>query len=164
LLAGAMGNVSGSDLVCRLRLRQPVVAVGAPVEAYMPRTVQQLCTELVIPPHAEIANAIGAVAGGVVQRLRVLIRPIDGGQSFRVHLPDGIRDFAAVEECVAYARWVVCDRLRFLSRQAGTDHVEIQVERVDRLAPVQVGWGQDVYVETELTFTAVGRPGLAREA
>ena len=164
LLARAMGNVSGSDLACQLKLRQPVVAVGAPVEAYMPRTVQQLCTELVIPPHAEIANAIGAVAGGVVQRLRVLIRPMDGGQSFRVHLPDGIRDFAAVEECVAYARWVVCDRLRFLSRQAGTDHVEIQMERVDRLAPVQVGWGQDVYVETELTFTAVGRPGLAREA
>jgi N-methylhydantoinase A/oxoprolinase/acetone carboxylase beta subunit len=162
LLARAMGNVPGSDLGCQLRLRQPVVAVGAPVEAYLPRVARQLHTELVIPPHAEVANAVGAVVGGVVQQLRVMIRPLDADQRFRLHLPDGVRDFSTVEEGVAYAQKVVPVQLKALAWQAGASQVEVQMSRVDRGAPVAVGWGQHVYLGTELTFTAVGRPSPAQ--
>jgi N-methylhydantoinase A/oxoprolinase/acetone carboxylase beta subunit len=162
LLARAMGNVPGSDLDCQLRLRQPVVAVGAPVEAYLPRVARQLCTELVIPHHAEVANAVGAVAGGVVQQLRVMIRPLNAEQHFRLHLPDGVRDFATVEESVAYAQQIIPTRLKALARQAGAEQIEVQTIRVDRNVPVMAGWGQHVYLGTELTFTAVGRPSPAR--
>jgi N-methylhydantoinase A/oxoprolinase/acetone carboxylase beta subunit len=161
-LARALGNVSGSDLDCQLRLRQPVVAVGAPVEAYLPRVAKQLRTELVIPRHAEVANAVGAVAGGVVQQLRVMIRPLNADQHFRLHLPDGVRDFSTVEESVAYAQKVVPVQLKALARQAGASQVEVQMSRVDRDVPVAVGWGQRVYLGTELTFTAVGRPSPAQ--
>jgi N-methylhydantoinase A/oxoprolinase/acetone carboxylase beta subunit len=162
LLSRAMGNVRDSDLDCRLTLRQPVVAVGAPVKAYMPRTAEQLRTELIIPRYAEVANAIGAVAGGVVQRIRGLIRPIDAERSFRLHLLDGVHDYATLEEAVAYARQVVPDQLRTLARQAGADHVEVQMVRQDHVSPVAVDWGREIYLETELTFTAVGRPSLVR--
>ncbi len=162
LLARALGSVPSSDLDCQVRLRQPVVAVGAPVEAYLPRVASQLCTELVIPPCAEVANAVGAVAGGVVQRLRVMIRPLNADQSFRLHLPDGVRDFSTVEEAVAYAQKVVPVQLRALAQQAGASQVEVQTSRVDRSAPIAVGWGQQVYLGTELTFTAVGRPSPAQ--
>jgi N-methylhydantoinase A/oxoprolinase/acetone carboxylase beta subunit len=162
LMARAMGSVAGSDLECRLTLRQPVVAVGAPVEAYLPHTVQQLGTDLVIPRHAEVGNAIGAVAGGIVQRARVLIRPIEGEQALRAYLPEGIVDFRTLDECIVYAREAVGEHLDLQARQAGADQVEIQVERIDRVAPVQIEWGEDVFVETELTLTAVGRPSLAR--
>jgi N-methylhydantoinase A/oxoprolinase/acetone carboxylase beta subunit len=162
LLARAMGNVPSSDLDCQLGLRQPVVAVGAPVEAYLPRVARQLHTELVIPPHAEMANAVGAVVGGVVQQLRVIIRPLNADQRFRLHLPDGVRDFSTVEEGVAYAQKVVPVQLKALARQAGAGQVEVQMSRVDRGAPVAVGWGQHVYLGTELTFTAVGRPSPAQ--
>jgi N-methylhydantoinase A/oxoprolinase/acetone carboxylase beta subunit len=162
LLARAVGNVPVSDLTCRLSLRQPVVAVGAPVEAYLPRTAQQLGTELVIPPHAEVANAVGAVAGGVVQRMRALIRSMDAGLAYRVHLADGFHDVPTVERGVALARQVVPERLVGMARQAGAEQVEVRMERIDRIAPVDIEWGQDVFVETELIFTAVGRPSLAR--
>jgi N-methylhydantoinase A/oxoprolinase/acetone carboxylase beta subunit len=162
LLARTLGNVPNSDLDCQLRLRQPVVAVGAPVEAYLPRVARQLHTELVIPPHAEVANAVGAVVGGVVQQLRVMIRPLDADQRFRLHLPDGVCDFSTVEEGVAYAQKVVPVQLKALARQAGASQVEVQMSRVDRGAPVAVGWGQHVYLGTELTFTAVGRPSPAQ--
>jgi N-methylhydantoinase A/oxoprolinase/acetone carboxylase beta subunit len=162
LLGRALGNVPGSDLDCQLRLRQPVVAVGAPVEAYLPRVARQLCTELVIPPHAEVANAVGAVAGGVVQQLRVMIRPLNADQRFRLHLPDGMRDFATVEEGVAYAQKVVPVQLKALAQQAGASQVEVQMIRVDRCVPVAAGWEQQVYLGTELTFMAVGRPSPAQ--
>ena len=104
LVARAMGEVAGSDLECRLTLQRPIVAVGAPVGAYVPRAARHLNTELIIPDHADVANAVGAVAGGVVQRLQILIRPIDGPKPYRVHLPDGVHDFGDLDAGVAYAK------------------------------------------------------------
>ncbi|MFB0533992.1 MAG: hypothetical protein ACETWR_03305, partial [Anaerolineae bacterium] len=68
----------------------------------------------------------------------------------------------SVEEGVAYAQKVVPVQLRALARQAGASQVEVQMIRVDRGAPVAGGWGQQVYLGTELTFTAVGRPSPAQ--
>jgi N-methylhydantoinase A/oxoprolinase/acetone carboxylase beta subunit len=161
LLARALDRVSDSDLACQLTLRRPMVAVGAPVGAYLPAAAQVLHTELVIPDHAEVANAIGAVAGSVVQQLEVLIRPLDDEQRFRLHLPAGVRDFPTLEESVAYAGQTVPPQLKALAQQAGADQVEVQMERVDQSVPVQAGWEQEIYLGTRLTFTAVGRPGLA---
>lgn len=164
LLARALGSAPDSDLSCRLKLRQPIVAVGAPVEAYLPRSARQLHTELVIPRHAEVANAVGAVAGSVVQQLRVALRPLDTNQHIRLHLPGGVRDFATVEEGVAYAQRVVPPQLRALARQAGAGQIEMRMTRVDKNVPVASGWGQHIYLGTELTFTAVGRPSPTQEA
>lgn len=163
LLARAIGSVPGSGLECRLSLRWPVVAVGAPVTAYLPRSAEQLGTELIIPPHADVANAIGAVAGSVVQRARALIRPINGGESFRLHLADGTHDFAHPDDAVAHAQRELLARVTAMAQEAGAVQVEVRQERVDRTAPLQADWGQEVYVQTELTFTAVGRPGLAQD-
>jgi N-methylhydantoinase A/oxoprolinase/acetone carboxylase beta subunit len=160
LLARAVGDVPGSDLACALTLRQPVVAVGAPVEAYLPLAVKQLSTELVIPPHAEVANAVGAVAGGVVQRIEVLIRPVNEKKPYRLYLPDGVHDFFALEEAVDFAGETVPDQLEVMAREAGADHLEIRVERDDKSSPVKAGWGDEIFVETLLVFTAVGRPGI----
>ncbi len=164
LLARALNGSDGSGLDCQLSLKQPVVAIGAPVEAYLPRTSQQLHTELVIPDHANVANAVGAVAGGVVQQAQIIIRPLEGAETlFRVHLPDGLHDFGDLEEGVAYAQTVVPERLEALARQAGADHVEIKMTRKDNIAPIKPEWGGELYLDTELTFTAMGRPSLAKE-
>ena len=66
----------------------------------------------------------------------------------------------AVAGCVAHAEQVVPERLTTLARQAGADQVEIQITRQDKVAPVRDRPGQEVYLETELTFMAVGRPAL----
>ena len=70
-----------------------------------------------------------------------------------------MRDFGTVEEGVAYAHQVVPGQLKVLARQAGAEHVEMRASRVDRSAPVGSEWGEQLYLETRLTFTAVGRPG-----
>jgi N-methylhydantoinase A/oxoprolinase/acetone carboxylase beta subunit len=164
LLARALDGVGDSGLDCRLTLKQPVVAIGAPVEAYLPRTSQQLNTELIIPDHAGVANAVGAVAGGVVQQVHVMIRPLDAEAAFRVHLSDGVHDFETLAESVAYAQQVAPGQLERQARQAGAEQVEVKVVRRDRTVPVKGGWGDEIYLGTDLIFTAVGRPSLAREA
>ncbi len=160
LLARALGRLPASDLECLLRLRRPVVAIGAPVEAYLPQTASQLSTELVIPPCADVANAVGAVAGSVVLQRRVIVRPLGAEQGLRLHLSDGVHDTATLEEAVAYAEQVVPQELTAAARQAGAEQVEVRSARIDRSAPVGGGWGDRLFIETELTYTAVGRPGM----
>jgi hypothetical protein len=109
-----------------------------------------------------VANAVGAVAGGVVQRLRALVRPLDFGVAFRVHLPDGFHDAPTVEAAVAHARSRIPGQLVKMARQAGAEQVEVHMDREDRIAPVDAEWGRDVFVESELVFTAVGRPSATR--
>jgi N-methylhydantoinase A/oxoprolinase/acetone carboxylase beta subunit len=165
LLTRALNESQGSNLACQLSLKQPVVAIGAPVKAYLPRTSRQLHTELVIPEHAGVANAVGAVAGGVVQQIHVIIHPLDSSKSrFRVHLPDGVHDFSDLEAGVAYAHSVVPAQIAELARQAGADQVEVKMVRKDNIAAIKPEWGGELYLDTELTFTAVGRPSLARKA
>ena len=162
------GNANGLGLACDLTLRYPLVAIGAPVEAYMPRVAQRLHTRLIIPPHAEVANAVGAVAGGVVQRQRVLITPLEpgtsGGYTLRLHLPDSVRDFHEVEAAVTYAHSRMEAWMADLAQQVGAVQVEVQMAREDRTVPVKSGWGEQLYLGTELIFTAVGRPSPAVEA
>jgi N-methylhydantoinase A/oxoprolinase/acetone carboxylase beta subunit len=163
LLARALGAVPGSELSCRLALRRPVVAIGAPVAAYFPRVGELLNTEIIIPPHAEVANAVGAVVGGVMQQLRVTIHPLDDPAGFRVHLFDGVHDFSTLAEAIGYAEQVVPAHLQALARQAGASQVEVKMARRDLSAPVRGGWAEEIFLESELTFTAVGRPAIAHK-
>lgn len=165
LLERALIDGHASDLDFALTLRHPVVAIGAPVEAYMPRVAEQLHTQLIIPQHAEVANAVGAVAGGVVQRQRVVISPLEDGEAVRLHLPDGLQDYADLEEAVAHARKEMVPWIEARAREAGAGQVEVQMTREDREVLVKAGWGDRLYLGTELIFTAVGRPSpAARQA
>ncbi len=149
------------EVACTLVLSRPVVAIGAPVQAYMPRMAEMLHTRLIIPPFAGVANALGAAAGGVVQRYRVLITPLEDGKTLRLHLPYGMRDFRGLEEAVAYARKQMVPWMEALARQAGAAQVEVQMDRHDTRAQHCRGYEDKVYLGTELTFTAMGRPSLA---
>ena len=72
------GNPS-DELKCELTLRHPLVAVGAPAGAYMPKVAEILHTRLTLTPYAEVANAIGAIVGCVIHRRKILITPLEGG-------------------------------------------------------------------------------------
>jgi N-methylhydantoinase A/oxoprolinase/acetone carboxylase beta subunit len=141
-----------------LTLRRPLVAIGAPVATYYPDVAERLHTRLHIPPHAEIANAIGAVAGGVMQTVHVLIKPLDEEGGFRVHLPTGIADFAGLEEAAAYAMEEAGLLAEAQARRAGAAGVQVQTRRQDHVLRLQ---NDDVYFDTEVTATAIGRPRLA---
>jgi len=176
LLARALNLVSDTDLACRLTLRQPVVAVGAPVAAYLPRAVSDLHTDLVLPTYASFANAIGAVVGSVVQRARVLVRPVEYGGAYRLHIPgnlglaENVVDFEDLDAAIAYASNAIPERLRRLAEAAGARQVEIQMTRADSAAhsgpPEDSGYEtmqDDIFLESVLTFSAVGRPAANQE-
>ena len=158
----ALDGAEDGELGCALTLHRPLVAIGAPVGAYMPEAARRLHTELVIPPHAEVANAVGAVSGSVVVRQRVLINPLADEEVLRVHLPDGPHDFEKLELAVAYVNETVPPLLEAQARAAGADQVELLSTRHDQWAPTRGGGLDVIYLGTELVFSAAGRPRATR--
>ncbi len=162
LLDLALNSQESSSLRCEIMLQPQLVGIGAPVETYFPRVRDLLHGTLHIPPHAAVANALGAVAGSVVSRVHILIVPDEDAGLFRVHFPDRLRDCGTLDEALACAE----TRGRALAlkeaRRAGAEDIRVEVERRDQRAPVATGWGEELYLQTLLDVTAVGRPRLAR--
>ncbi len=149
------GEASGWLLSVALRLGRQIVALGAPVATYYPEVARGLGTRLVVPPHAEIANAIGAVAGSVVQTARVLITPVDSGERFRVHHSGGVQDFQGLEEAAEFAAQRALEEAGGLARRAGTPEPRVTVDRRDRTARAR---DEELFLESVVSATATGRP------
>jgi N-methylhydantoinase A/oxoprolinase/acetone carboxylase beta subunit len=136
----------------------PIIAIGAPVQTYFPWLSKRLKTELIVPPHAEVANAVGAVAGNVVQGVRFHIHPLPGGEVYRVHSPLGVHDFQDLEEAVGFAekkaRFLVLDQVK---RAGAGENIHVAVDRKDR--EVQV-YSDTVLIDVKITAKATGRPRI----
>lgn len=141
-------------------LKRSLVAVGAPVSTYFPVVAERLHTRLVIPQHAEVANAVGAVVGSIVQVLRMQIRRLPEWQVFRVHLPSGVRDFDDIDGAASFAQNEAARLVEIEARRAGADNPQVQVERMDHIYHPEDGNWEDVYLGTEILARGVGRPRL----
>jgi N-methylhydantoinase A/oxoprolinase/acetone carboxylase beta subunit len=152
---------SGAALIdIALKLNFPLVAIGAPVASYYTEIAARLRTELMIPPHADVSNAVGAVAGGILQRVVVTItQPTDG--IYRTHLPDGLKDFTDLEVAADFARTVAESEAGALARRAGAADIEFNHERADKVFE-QPG-GMRIFMESQVAVTAFGRPALAED-
>ena len=158
LIERALGAEGGGSFSVAVKMHHPLIGIGAPAAAYLPALARQLHTEIHIPEHAEVANAIGAVAGGIVQTVTVLIRPISGEEAFRVHLPFGVRDMYDLEEAIAYAKGNARRLARQHALRAGASSIKVHTgHRVLTARAVASG---AVFIEATVTATAVGRPRL----
>lgn len=155
----ALGTDDGGVFSVTFSMRRSLIGIGAPVATYLPAVAAQLHAHLYIPEHAEVANAIGAAAGGVIQTVRILIRPLDEGNAYRVHLPFGVRDFQQLADAVTYAKDAARRLAQDRAHRAGANLVQVHIEQHDRTA--QVG-SERLYIETEVIATAVGRPQLKK--
>jgi N-methylhydantoinase A/oxoprolinase/acetone carboxylase beta subunit len=140
-----------------LTLGLPLVGIGASAGTYYPEIARRLGTESVVPEHAGVTNAIGAVASGVLQTVAITITAPEEGR-FRVHAPAGIRTFDSLEEAAAHAEAEARGRAEALAREAGGQQVAVTVTRADRV--VSMAGGLDMFVESTVTATAAGRPRM----
>lgn len=144
-------------LQLNFKLSKPLVGIGAPAAAYFPEVAARLGTELIVPHHADVANAVGAVAGGVVFRAQAHITPL-GQTRCRVHAPDKIDDFDALEAAARWAESEVRKHAESSARNAGAVDIQIRVQREDNTA--RDDSGLEVFFGSEIKATAYGRPRI----
>jgi N-methylhydantoinase A/oxoprolinase/acetone carboxylase beta subunit len=137
------------------RLAHPLVAIGAPAAAFYPEVARRLGARLVVPEHAAVCNAVGAVVGVVSETVDILVNQPQW-KVFRVHGPAGIRDFAGAEEAIAAARDLSRDLALAAARRAGAADPHVETSVTERRASPSTG---DAYLaEATVRSRATGRP------
>lgn len=146
----------GGILRSHLSLGVPLVAVGAPAAAWFPGAQSVLGGELLVPEHAEVANAFGALAGRVLERgeARVKAQP---DETFLVITP-GIRErYDDYASAAARAEELAASIAVAAALAAGTRDADVTITRDEVLAP-QARAEDDVVVESTVIATASGPP------
>ncbi|GAB1364731.1 hypothetical protein MASR1M32_39670 [Rhodobacter sp.] len=141
------------------RLGVPVIGLGASAPSYYGAVGERLGCEMILPEHAGVANAIGAVAGQVSQRVSGMVSSPGEGR-FTAHLTSGPQHFsdpaAAMDALEAALRAEVVDR----ARAAGAMDLRVIASRDLREAEIE---GRPMFIEAMVTVTASGRPRVAHE-
>lgn len=150
-------GISTDQFQCMVKLDKPIIAIGAPVKNFMPRVAALLNTELIIPEHAEVANAVGAATGQVMEQFEILIRPSPEG-GFIVHAPWERKDFMELIDAVDYAGSEGEKYILNRAQKAGAAAVNVTVTREDIYSNTAQKWDEELFVETRIEVMAVGRP------
>ncbi len=139
------------------RLGVPVIGLGASAASYYGAVGDILGCEMILPDHAGVANAIGAVVGQVSQRAQGLVSSPGEGR-FTAHLPSGLQTFASPEAAMEVMEASVVAEARTRARAAGAEDLRVVVTR-DISGPMVEG--QKMFIEAMVSATASGRPRVA---
>ena len=155
--AGLSGHRGVIELTARLGV--PVIGLGASAPAYYSAVGARLGCQMILPEHAGVANAIGAVVGQVSQRVQALISSPGEGR-YTVHLPDGLHSFADRDAAFGAAETALIAQATALARTAGAQDLHITTARDIREAAIE---GRTMFIEATITATASGRPRVAHD-
>lgn len=124
----------------RLRFdeHRTVVGIGAPAGELLPAAGRLLNARVVVPAHAEVANAIGAVTGKVMVRTTVSIRP-DGAGNYLLLSPLARGEFADLADARERATELVVEHLQARAAEFGTDERQVTVDVFDRTGRLDDG-------------------------
>ncbi len=144
-------------IAVRFGLKRPLVAVGAPVKAYFPQVASDLGAKLVVPEHAEVANAAGAVTGRVTAMAQVFVRPLRP-VGFAVVTSGEHKIFEDVEPAIMYAEQIARELAERRATETGGKNPETTLHTEERSAPLASGWGKTIFLELKVTAMAIGQP------
>ncbi len=145
----------GEKLRAELHYDRPVIAIGAPVEPFFTRVGGYLGAEVVIPEHADVANAIGAIASEVVVRERAVVRPGEIA-NYVVHTRDDRAEYEDLRSAVESAKQRTAVIARERALRAGTQASEVKHLVNERRA--FTAEGDEMLVEVVIEATVSGKP------
>lgn len=140
-----------------LRLGVPVIGLGASASTYYGAVGERLNTKMILPVHAGVANAIGAVVGQVAMHASGTVTS-PGPGIFSVHFPDGIRQFPSSEEALDALTTSLSVEAGSKAREAGVEEIRLTTSRDIKEVNVE---GQSMFIEGNVKVTAQGRPRIA---
>lgn len=147
---------SGGIARLSLTLDRPLIALGAGAGSCYPQAGRLLATETIVPEHADVANAVGAVVGQVRVSVTVEIAQPAEGRFEITGLTDATgRAFADEDTALAEAELLCRAAAARMAREAGAAEVGVTATRDVRTATIE---GRAQFVSASVTAVASGRP------
>ncbi len=139
-----------------IRLRFPVIGIGAPAGIFLEAVADALHAELILPEHYYVANAAGAIAGSVMVEEEILIYPhlTPAGLdviSYYVQSSNGREEFEELADALQHAHTLSHDTALNAAIRSGADNPQVTIEELTD--------GLDTY---RVRARAVGNPRLTK--
>lgn len=129
-----------------MRLKMPIVGIGAPVGAWLPDVASFFDTELILPENYDVGNAIGAISSSVTEVVELSVRA-------------AFQDFSDEPECTVYNGETAFE---FSDKW---EAMEFAVEEATRIATARAieSGAQDVVIEHKIDETCVDVEGKGKK-
>jgi len=143
----------------KFSVKLPIVLLGGPVGAYAKEMAAFLDGEIIVPDHADVGNAVGALAGKGVKRVEVLIMPASiekPAEDFLIFYPGGREQIVDYREAFDRAREIGLEMVHEYETRCGVSKEETEVKvSVVNISPEN--WSYPP-LETRITIVGVGNP------
>lgn len=150
-------DAKGTIASLSLGLKHQVIGLGASAALHYKHLDQFLGQSCLVPPDADVANALGAVVGQVRVAVEVHVSQPEEGL-YRVALGGVQADFDNENSALIKARDMARIEVAIRAKAAGTDNAELVLDDDIRAASVE---GHRSFIEAIITATATGRPRIA---
>ncbi|HMQ57223.1 MAG TPA: hydantoinase/oxoprolinase family protein [Rhizobiaceae bacterium] len=140
-----------------LSLDRPVIGLGAGAATVYPGVGRLLDAQALVPEHADVANAVGAVVGQVRVEVSAEITQPEQGR-FQVLGEVGPATFSSETAAIAHAEANCASLAEARAREAGADEPHVRLKSDLRTATIE---DQRTFIEARITAIAAGRPRIA---
>ena len=136
-------------------LQDPVIGLGAAATLFLREPADRLSALLVVPEHAAVANAVGAITSLVRVGRKGNISPSSDG----LYLLSGVKgnhsykDFDAAHDALV---GLLRGEVLVLAREAGTSEKRVDVEYEDKIG--LAADGTKIFIERQVTASVTGIP------
>lgn len=158
----AVEKILDGDYPAKFKLGVPVVLLGGPVRAHRKELEEFLDAEILVPEHAEVGNAVGALAGKGIKRVEILIRPaslMSPDKDFLVFAPGSRLRFDVYAEALNAATELGKKIVEDYMKDCGLSGNQVKVS-IEKKTISPEGWNHPP-METNLLVMGVGMRGLS---
>jgi N-methylhydantoinase A/oxoprolinase/acetone carboxylase beta subunit len=153
----AIEKILDGNYPAKFKLEIPVVLLGGPVRAHRKELEELIDAEILVPEHAEVGNAVGALVGKGIKRVEILIRPsslMSPDKDFLVFAPASRLRFEnyteALEKAIEIGKNLVSDYMK----ECGLSGNQVEMS-VEKKTVSSDGWNHPP-METNLLVMGVG--------
>lgn len=136
-----------------LKLGVPIIGLGASASTYYGAVGDRLNTRMILPEHAGVANAIGAVVGQVSVHETGSVT--SGGLGNFVTLGE---TFTAKDAALTALETHLSKTAKMKAKEAGVEEIRMTTHQDINEVTIE---GQSMFIEATIKVTAQGRPRIA---
>ncbi|MBL8789006.1 MAG: hydantoinase/oxoprolinase family protein [Rhizobiales bacterium] len=133
----------------------PIVAVGGPAKVYYEEVARRLDCEVIFAPFCDVANAVGAAAGQVADKVTLSVEG-DGNGAFRIHGDGGTHLFGSGTMALAEALKIAEAQALSQARARGAVDPKVTISVEKNLLPD--ARDDDGLLTALITAEAIGQP------
>jgi N-methylhydantoinase A/oxoprolinase/acetone carboxylase beta subunit len=154
----AIEKILRGDYYSQFKVNVPVILLGGPVRAYVEELGNLIDAQIIVPEHAEVGNAVGALVGKGIKRIEILVKSFyeKSQRSILVFSPEGRKQFETHQEAVEYATKLGNQLILDYMVDSGIEYGDIDISVKSEDLAMEDGGGSPI--ETRLVFLGVGVP------